>query len=388
MKGSNLLPDEVDYLIITDNNEWDSASMTPGAAVGNMVAEFQKLANWKRQRGLRTRVVTVKDIVDGAYGDFKTGALDLQEVIRNFLKTYCAIKGNRMGIAGWRCEYHPGTQGMRICLGNYRPGRIEQQERCMQPGSLPDGVLSGDNTTAWKGTFLAMQVKEWSPGNPQFGQAGHILSVYDTGEIIPFDATSASSTTTTGWYFTTDDTFSTRSNAKTKWIRINGPAAKINKNVIWYTEDNRITTHLYYSTLYSEWYVAGKHDWYHLNNGLFGQHNSSNPHLSGIDYFANIGLGRAPVGTPAEAQVFVNKVVTYEQWDQSPVANPLERFKKMLYVADSWGSYFRIPQCPTNSNPPGNSLYHTNAAGGYSLLHLDTLPPDAGTQLICHALGY
>jgi hypothetical protein len=93
MKGSNLLPDEVDYLIITDNNEWDSVSMTPGAPVGNMVAEFQKLADWKRQRGLRTRVVTVKNIVDGAYGDFRTGALDLQEVIRNFLKNYCAVKG-------------------------------------------------------------------------------------------------------------------------------------------------------------------------------------------------------------------------------------------------------------------------------------------------------
>jgi len=251
-------------------------------------------------------------------------------------------------------------------------------------GSLPDGVLSGDNTTAWKGTYLAMQVKEWSPGNPQFGQADHVLSVYETGDIIPFDATGASSTTTMGWYFTTDDTFSTRSTARTKWIRVNGPAAKINKNVIWYTEDNRIPTDLYYSSLYSSQYVSGKHDWYHLNNGLFGQHNSSNPHLSGIDYIADIGVGRAPMGTPAEALVFVNKVMTYEKWDQSTVANPLERFKKMLYVADSWGPYFRIPQCPTNSNPPGNGLYHTNAAGGYSLLHLDTLPPDVGTKLICH----
>ena len=67
--------------------------------------------------------------------------------------------------------------------------------------------------------------------------------------------------------------------------------------MIWYTEENRIPTDLYYSSLYSAWYVAGKHDWYHLDNGLFGQHNSGNPHLSGIDYIATIGLGRAPVGT-------------------------------------------------------------------------------------------
>ena len=184
LKGSKLLPDEVDYLIITDNTEWDPVSMTPGAPVGNMVAEFQKLADWKRQRGLRTRIVTVKSIVDGAYGDFRTGALDLQEVIRNFLKNYCASKGIEWVLLGGDVNIIPVRKVCASAWGIIGRGEVKTGA-VRATGSLPDGELSGDNTTAWKGTYLAMQVKEWSPGNPQFGQAGHILSVYETGRDHP-----------------------------------------------------------------------------------------------------------------------------------------------------------------------------------------------------------
>ena len=76
-----------DYLIITDNQTWNAATITPtGSVAGDMVAAFQQLAAWKRSRGVTAKVVTVTNIVRGRYGDFVTGSRDLQEVIRRFLK--------------------------------------------------------------------------------------------------------------------------------------------------------------------------------------------------------------------------------------------------------------------------------------------------------------
>jgi len=80
------LPDEVWYLVITDDFYWDS-DMTIGAPVpGGLVAEFQRLADWKTRKGLKAGVVRISDIMRGEYGDFRAGARDLQEVLRNFLK--------------------------------------------------------------------------------------------------------------------------------------------------------------------------------------------------------------------------------------------------------------------------------------------------------------
>jgi hypothetical protein len=76
-----------DYLVITDNQHWNAQTMSPtGAAGGDLVASFERLAAWKRQRGLKARVVTISEIVADNYGNFRTGSRDLQEVIRKFLK--------------------------------------------------------------------------------------------------------------------------------------------------------------------------------------------------------------------------------------------------------------------------------------------------------------
>ena len=54
--------------------------------MGDMVAQFERLVAWKIQKGLTARVITITDIMNNVYGDFKSDAMDLQEVIRNFLK--------------------------------------------------------------------------------------------------------------------------------------------------------------------------------------------------------------------------------------------------------------------------------------------------------------
>ena len=56
-----------DYLIITDNQAWDADAITPGTAIPGMVAAFERLAVWKRSRGVSTKVVTIADIVAGRY---------------------------------------------------------------------------------------------------------------------------------------------------------------------------------------------------------------------------------------------------------------------------------------------------------------------------------
>jgi hypothetical protein len=55
------------------------------------------------------------------------------------------------------------------------------------------------------------------------------------------------------------------------------------------------------------YYSALKGDWDRNGNNLFGEVADS------VDLFPDVYVGRAPVSTPDEARVFVNKVLTYEQ---------------------------------------------------------------------------
>src|SRR5678815_3649003 len=102
-----------DSVIITDNEVWKEDMTVNKQDVfynhGDMVQEFQRLADWKTQRGVKTLVVTVKEIVTGRYGDFTTGARDLQEAIRNFLRyakeswrTYWVLLGGDERIIPYR----------------------------------------------------------------------------------------------------------------------------------------------------------------------------------------------------------------------------------------------------------------------------------------------
>ena len=45
-KGS-IAPNYCDYLIITDNNQWNAVTIQPNGVIGDMASKFQVLANWK-----------------------------------------------------------------------------------------------------------------------------------------------------------------------------------------------------------------------------------------------------------------------------------------------------------------------------------------------------
>ncbi|SHO47613.1 C25 family cysteine peptidase [Desulfopila aestuarii] len=359
------VPKQVDYLIITDNDKWNSQAMASTGPAGDLVAEFQRLAAHKKARGYRTHIARVRDIVDGGYGNFSAGARDLQEIIRNFLKQFVIQKGVEFLLLGGDVSIIPPRQA---CASAW--GRIEL------------GSLADKNTSEWKGSYLGMRVD-----TNHFGQTTHFLTNYLTGELIPYDASGTSNATTIGWYHTTSDTFATRSAAPTQWIRVNGPEAHIKGEMVWYTPTNMLPTDMYFSSLYGQHYnTPGRHDWDRLNNGLYGQHNHTAIDLDGVDFTVDVAVGRAPVESVDEARIFVDKVIAYDNWGKDHVSSDYNRFKRMLFVAEHWARYFHsvIPQAG-NSFPPANNRFTTFAADGYALIHDESFIGDnCGDKIICN----
>jgi Peptidase family C25 len=369
-----------EYLIITDNQTWDANAIAPmGSVAGDMVAEFFRLADWKRSRGLTTKVVTVTDIVDGRYGDFRTGSRDLPEVIRRFLKDVY----ERWGVA-W------------VLLGG---------DVSVVPPRLAAGALEGhmdvatddppeDNKSFWNGSFLEMHVV--SPGTWWPGGWQPILVNAGTGQLIPFDATGATATAGLGWYYTTDETYTTRAATATQFVRVNGPAAVTNARLQWLYQWNRIPTDFYYASLWS-WVLAyheidfwlgtvqipyvyvPDHDWDALDNGLYGQYHSY-ADVDGVHWQADVSVGRAPVQSAAEAQVFVDKVIAYESYGGSGGLVRLSGTwpQRLLILSSNWGGGVSITA--TVNDPPGNNRYHARA--DVTVIKLEKTPESFDLQLI------
>jgi hypothetical protein len=332
----------VDYLIITN---------------GDLLATFGRLAQWKRQRGLRARVVTVADIVGNRYGNFGSGSRDVQETIRRFLKFAYSDWGVAWVLLGGDTDIIP----IRVAAGAIEGG-IGKQATDPPP----------NNTMAWSGNHMRMHVLEgafWGFGHSPM----NLLVRYDTGMLIPYDGAGTSSTTARGWYFTTDETYAVRSTTPTEFIRVNGPAAEVNGDLLQFLYAwNSIPTDLYYSSLVGPQYdQPGKHDWDLLDNGVYGQH--SNGELDGINYLPTVSLGRAPVRNAAEADVFVNKVIAYEKYER-PDGTALDGDwpRRVLLVSENWGG--RIDLWPTTANPPGDNQFRHVSGEPLTIIKLKDTP--------------
>ncbi len=344
---------DCDYLIITDNQEWNATTIVPSGSVGDIVAAFTRLANWKNRRGLRTRVITVTDIVNGLYGDFKTGARDLQEVLRNFLKWAHANLGVSWVLLGGDVNIIP----VRWVAGDLR-GYIN-----VDTVNPPE-----DNRSFWNGTQLHMHVVnpgEWWPGGTP-----HILVNPNGGTLIPQDVAGTSNATNPGWYYTTDNTYSARSANRTQFVVVNGPAALVNARLQWLYEWNMLPTDLYYSSLVGPNYsLSGVHDWDLLDNGLYGQCYGAN-NLDGVEFTADVGLGRAPVGSAAEADAFVTKVIAYEQLRRpDDTALNLDWTRRFTFVSTNFGGVLWIN--PSSVSPPGGNRYYHAAGDPFTLIKID-----------------
>src|SRR6185369_11765972 len=193
-----------------------------------------------------------------------------------------------------------------------------------------------DNTSFWTGNHLRMHVVNigvwWG------ASVDNLLVRLDTGLFIPYDAAGTSNATTRGWYFTTDETYTTRSATPTDFVRVNGPASEVNADLQFLYEWNTIPTDLYYSSLVGPHYnQPGKHDWDLLDNGVWGQHAAGNE-LDGINYTPAISIGRAPVQNATEADTFVDKVIAYEKF-QRPDGSWLDGDwpQRVVLVSENWG---------------------------------------------------
>ncbi|MEN8117414.1 MAG: C25 family cysteine peptidase [Bacteroidota bacterium] len=367
------VPNEVDYLIITDQNSWDADSITATGSLGDLPATFQRLANWKKSRGLRTHIATVTNIVGGSYGDFKTGARDLQEVIRNFLKYFVWRYSTDWVLLGGDVGILP----TRLICGSVQWGchRFEEAEKQEASGDteLPQGKV------VWKGTFLGMRVDKGLIGDKN----NHTLTMLENGTIIPYNSGGPSGTVSPRWYHTTDETFSTFSAAQTEYIRVDGNASLINGKVQWYTPKNLMPADFYYSSLYAPTYnIPGKHDWDKTGNGLYGQWNETT-NLDGVDYQVDVGVGRAPVQSVAEVDIFIDKIMDYEKASERPA--DYARFKRMLYVGEHWHRKFRrIGRHGGDPTPPNNNKYSYSSANSRTIIQADVLEKGLNIELISY----
>ena len=374
-----------EYLIITDNQRWDAQTIRPiGPAGGDLEAEFERLAAWKRTKGLSARVVTISEIVNGHFGSF-TGwcRRDLQEVLREFIKFAHANWGTAWLLLGGDIDIIPARDVVGY-VGGFSPA----------PKDPPD-----PGTSFWTGTFLKIRA-DVSSDTP--------LLRTSSGRRIPYDAAGSSSTTQLGWYFT-DASYTTRSTMPTGFVRVNGPAAQINTELFWLTGDNTIPTDLYYadvagypersanghllrlaepsnlavSDLSASAFSAidvftrfcGGHDWDDVGNSLYGQWNS-NGDLDGVHYRADISVGRAPVGSATEAKTFVDKVLRYEgaaTWFLST-----SWLRKLLVVSANWGG--RSDYGP--ANPLVDNSYIKRPSDDHATIQLSAAPSSFNFKLI------
>ncbi len=370
-----------DYVIVTDDFRWDAATITRGVAVPGMVDQFHRLARWKRSRGVSAKVVTITDIVAGRYGDHRTGARDLQEVIRRFLQHARNDWGTTWLLLGGDLSVVP----------------IRSVAGAMEGGiALGTKTTPDDNTSFWTGSFLKMHVV--NPGIWWGASANNRLVRSDTGALIPYDPTGASSATQAGWYFTTDDTYTTRTTMATNFVRVNGPGALANGAMQFLYTWNTIPTDFYYASLNS-WVVVQtttdfgwfsftvphvffpEHDWDALDNGLYGQHLVNGTDLDGVIVATDLSVGRAPVENAVEATTFVDKVIGYEQFGSGvyiPVDGDWPR--RMVIASSDWGGPSAFTATP--NNPPAAGQYHHDAGNARSVLALDKPPAKFEWDLI------
>ena len=183
---------------------------------------------------------------------------------------------------------------------------------------------------------------------------------------------------------------------RTDFVRANGPAGAVNARTQFLYEWNRIPTDFYYASLQS-WVMAQlelgsilgesitipyvyfpPHDWDALDNGLYGQY-VGGLDADGVVWQADLSVGRAPVQSAAEADAFVDKVISYERFT-TPDGSSLNGSwpRRLVIAADNWGGPVGIN--PTATDPPGDNQFHAGPSS--TVIKLASAPEDFNRQLI------
>lgn len=403
--------ENIPHVIITDDFQWPksaiegefrgsstrsphledrSANPVQADADGlRLVDHFKRLAKWKTARGMRSRVVTISEIVDGKWGDFTQDgfALDLQEVIRNFIKfiheiwaTEYVLLGGDVSIVPMRYLCGIGTGWMAWDASRDRSSGTSKQVEPNPPNVRGCYVFPG-GTIAKINTDTVLPEKSL----PVYTQHG--------GVKIPFDLDA--SPEQPGWYFTSKadfedatktagfarlETYEQSTDAKPvpyPYVIVEGPNSLINDDFYWMPEDRPIPSDFYYSSIVGSCYgQPGKHDFDVNGNGLYGQfhwnENSQQEEPVNADFnlTPDVWVGRVPAETGAEARAFVDKILTYEKLTETD-GRPVDfaYLQRMLFGADYWlhmGNFSQNPLSdPTAELKPG---WYTHQDGSTVIL--------------------
>ena len=387
---------DVDYLVITDNHTWDETTMEPGGAVdGDLVSAFQQLADWKEQRGLTARVVTVSDIVSGVYGDHTSDARDLQEVIRNFLKWAYTDWGIAWVLLGGDVTIIPvrkvaGAKLVFIEEENIDPPQPDTSywdsaERCLKMHMTPIyAEISTNDRRDYPLVHLESGIRipheddDWDANGP--------LRLYQ-------------------WYFT-DSTYTnpllTTPTGDDYYVRIDvapyGDEDPVRGKLQWLYRRNLIATDLYYADLSTPGADKGHrtqvmHDWDANSNKVYAQHYAWEDgggqqwaNHDGVAFQADLSVGRAPVKTISQAENFVNKVIRYEKFQCTDGATPGSEWPgRLLLCSGNWNHRTKIEAMGNKSDCPPDDEKYCCPDPDYSLIQFDAWKYDL--QLIAQVSG-
>jgi len=351
------LPEELDawYLIITDNKHWNT-DKTPGSLInGDVVAEFERLAEWKNQKGVKAAVVTITDIFQGQYGFFNTNARDTQEVLRNFLKHACEEWNTRWVVLGGDVSIIPPRKV--VANTTYNKIYFKRVEESKPPESRCYWNAGSNNVRIHHSGYVGTSIK--------------LVSV-KTGRV--FSKVPTPSFPTPGWNYVQNDSYTSWSNSKTDYIILVGPQADTEETEFYAILDkNTIPTDLYYSSLRAPFYdIPGRHDWDLNDNEVYGQHDGTSQ-VDGVDYHADLSLGRASVETESEARAFVDKVLAYEKYDDSI---PTSFGKRLLLGSANWKGGPAVVH--SGVSPPQEGKYENFWLAATARCHFSSSPAEVG----------
>jgi len=350
------------YLVITDNFHWQ-ADMTRGASAGNMADEFRRLAQWKTEKGVKASVVTITNIYNGKYGDFRTGARDLPEVIRNFLKYAHTAWSTYWVLIGGDFDVVPARQAI---------GNIGIHDHYIWRGDKPE---PDEFNCYWDSASKSLRIRNSNNGDGIFDCTIGIetLIVAEKSGKAFGRVARIPSADDPGWIYT-DPSYSGDTRIYSDNIFLRGPEADLVGTDFYSVQpNNSIPTDLYYGSLDGPRYgLPGLHDWDANDNGLYGQYNSNSSdaiaQIDGVNLCASVAVGRAPVSSQAEAKTFVDKVLAYERFEGAS----LDFARRLLLTADNW--YDGPAVAAGGADPPEEGLFCVTGGGNVAKLHFKAPP--------------
>ena len=403
-------------LIITDEHMWPGTlshapteqDAQPLANGTGIIEQFERLAKWKTSRGMRTRVVTVMDIVKRKYGDFtdKGGARDVQEVIRNFVKwaydeweiDYLLIGGSDRIVPMRRLLSHIVLDGKYPAWDFSDYGNIDTKKYDVSTTNPPPRgrVLVGNNAR------LCHDSRYWTPNSESLLFNSHGKKIpfkkdknaiyryvwyFATKDYLPLKDLDGNPSLTPEKYQIEKDYPETPKGSEACNLIVSGPESIIDDDFYWAIEPDRlIPSDLYYACMVSEPNASRKHDFDKEDNGLYGQHRWDDIRQKDVTIDSldannpDIWVGRAPVESTTDAQSFIDKVLTYERLvtpekDGNRAVDP-NYLKKVIMGADLWNEVenkeFQDRITSLSPFSPQNGEFVTLPGGSSILVHLQS----------------